>query len=298
MRLDDDCTISTLSYGEVIDINGVQVSLHPAGHILGSAQVRLEHQGKIWVVSGDYKLDSDPTCEPFEPIRCHIFISECTFGLPVYRWPDPQDVFTEILSWWQGNQALGQASLLFGYALGKSQRLLAGLAAIASEHGALLGPIYTHGATENVNQAYRSAGVALPETIYAMEAEAGVRWADALIVAPPTAHGTSWTRRFGRSSAAFASGWMQIRGHRRRRAIDRGFVLSDHADWPGLLQAIQATRAETIWLTHGYTAVGARWFSAQGKHAIAIETRYEGERNDATQADETPNMKLSEPENS
>jgi putative mRNA 3-end processing factor len=285
MRLDEDAAITTTSYGEPIEINGVRVSLHPAGHILGSAQVRLEHAGRIWVVSGDYKVDPDLTCASFEPIRCHVFISECTFGLPIYRWPAQQDVFAEILAWWQGNQTSGRASLLYGYALGKSQRLLAGVAAAATQRGGLPGPIYTHGAVETMNQAYRAAGIELPVTIYAGEAEPDVDWTVALVIAPPMAQGTPWTRRFGESSAAFASGWMRIRGHRRRRTVDRGFVLSDHADWPGLLAAVDATGAETIWLTHGYTAVVARWLREQGKDALAIETRYEGDRDDTAETE-------------
>ena len=288
MRLDQNSPITTISYGEPIEINGVRVSLHPAGHILGSAQVRLEHEGRIWVVSGDYKLDPDLTCSPFEPIRCDVFISECTFGLPIYRWPGQQDVFAEIIAWWRANQGSGRASLLYGYALGKAQRVLAGVAAAAAEQGGLPGPIYTHGAVETMNQAYRAAGIELPATISTGEAEPNVDWTVALVVAPPSARGSPWTRRFGESSAAFASGWMRIRGRRRRRTVDRGFILSDHADWPGLLAAIQATGAETIWLTHGYTAVFARWLREQSKDAIGIETRYDGEHDDTVEAGENP----------
>ena len=214
------------------------------------------------------------------------FISECTFGLPIYRWPAQQDVFAEIITWWQGNQAAGCASLLFAYALGKAQRLLAGLAATAGQSESLPGPIYTHGAVEAMNRAYRAEGIDLPATTYVAEARPGVDWSTALVVAPPSAHGTPWTRRFGPASTAFASGWMRIRGTRRRRAVDRGFVLSDHADWPGLLASIDATSAETVWLTHGYTAVVARWLREQGKDAHPIATRYEGERDDATETAE------------
>jgi putative mRNA 3-end processing factor len=276
-RLDEQAAVEAVRYGSAIEINGVRVSLHTAGHILGSAQVRLEYRGKVWVVSGDYKVQSDPTCASFEPIRCHVFISECTFGLPVFRWPDPGEVFTAIIAWWRGNQASGRASLLYGYALGKAQRLLAGLETAAKIAGGLPGPIYTHGAVEVMNRAYRAAGIELPTTTHVGAARPDVDWSAALVVAPPSAHGTPWVRRFGSASTAFASGWMRLRGMRRRRAMDRGFVLSDHVDWPGLLATIDATGADTVWLTHGYTAVVARYLREQGKDAHAVATHYEGE---------------------
>jgi putative mRNA 3-end processing factor len=288
-RLQPDSAIDTLPYGETIEINGVRISFHPAGHILGSAQVRLEHRGRIWVASGDYKTERDPTCAPFEPVACHLFISECTFGLPIYRWPSASSVMRQALDWWQANQAAGRASLLYAYSLGKAQRLLAGIAAAANDAGGLPGPIFTHGAVEPLNRAYREAGITLPPTTFASEAAKGTDWSTALILAPPSAHGTPWSRRFGSSSSAFASGWMRIRGTRRRRAVDRGFVLSDHADWPGLLEAIEATGAETVWLTHGYTAPLTRWLRDQGKNAQALATRYEGETDREETADATQN---------
>jgi putative mRNA 3-end processing factor len=273
-RLGTPVAIETVSYGEVRNRNGVQISLHPAGHILGSGQVRIEYQGEVWVVSGDYKLEPDPTCTPFESIRCHTFVTESTFGLPIYRWPAQTAIFADINAWWRANQEAGKASLLFGYALGKAQRLLAGV-------DSSLGPIYTHGAVENLNEAYRQSGVQLPVTSPVKEAAAGTDWSRALVVAPPSAHGTPWTRKFGSLSTAFASGWMRIRGTRRRRAVDRGFVLSDHADWPGLIQAIRASGAERIWVTHGYVAVMVRWLQEQGFDAAGLQTHFEGERDDA-----------------
>jgi putative mRNA 3-end processing factor len=287
-RLDETAPVDAIPYGESLDINGVRVSLHPAGHVLGSAQVRVEHRGQVWVVSGDYKIEPDLSCQPFEPVRCHTFISECTFGLPVYRWPPSGDVFSEILSWWRANRSEGRASLLYAYALGKAQRLLAGLVACAGGEQGLPGPIYTHGAVEAMNRAYRSTAVELPKTTYVAEAGSAVEWSTALVVAAPSAHGTPWSRRFGPASSAFASGWMRLRGTRRRRAVDRGFVLSDHVDWPGLLAAIDATGAETILLTHGYTAVVARWLREHGKDAQPVATRYEGERDDVTEPVENP----------
>jgi putative mRNA 3-end processing factor len=280
-RLDESAPIETVEYGEPSEINGVRISLHPAGHILGSAQIRVEHRGQVWVVSGDYKTDSDRSCQPFEPIRCHVFVSECTFGLPVYRWPAPGDVFAEILQWWQSNLSEGRASLLYAYSLGKAQRVLAGFAQLGLTTQDLPGSIYTHGAVEVMNRAYRETGIALPPTTHVAEAGSTVNWSTSLVVAPPSAHGTPWSRRFGPASAAFASGWMRLRGTRRRRAVDHGFVLSDHVDWPALLTAIDATGAETVLLTHGYTSVVTRWLREQGKNAHAVTTHYEGERDDA-----------------
>lgn len=279
VRMDPDAVIDALPFGEPLDINGVRVSLHPAGHILGSAQVRLEHRGQVAVVSGDYKDGPDRTCTPFEPVRCHLFLTESTFGLPVYRWPSQESVFDQVNAWWRSARDAGKACLLYGYALGKAQRLLSGL-------DPSIGPIYTHGAVEPLNQAYRDSGIDLPPTTYAAVAEGRKGgWAGALIVAPPSAHGTPWTRRFGPATTAFASGWMRIRGTRRRRAVDRGFVLSDHADWPGLLASITATGAERVWVTHGYSAVLTRYLRDRGLDARAIATRYEGET-DVTAAEE------------
>lgn len=279
-RVGAEANIQTLEHGETIEINGVRVSLHPAGHILGSAQVRVEHRGEVWVASGDYKTEPDATCAPFEPVRCHTFISECTFGLPIYRWPDQGSVFDDMLAWWRSNQEKGKASVVFAYALGKSQRILAGLA----QRGELPGPILTHGAVETMTAAYRAGGVSLPATSHASAAPKEL-FSRSLIVAPPSAQGTPWLRKFGPISAGFASGWMRIRGTRRRRSVDRGFVLSDHVDWPGLLAAIEATGAERVLLTHGYTEVVAHWLRTRGKDARALVTRYTGERDDAPEAE-------------
>jgi putative mRNA 3-end processing factor len=277
-RLGPDARIRPVAFGEAVDVNGVRVSLHPAGHILGSAQVRIEHRGEVWVVSGDYKTEPDPTCTAFEPVPCHTFVTESTFGLPIYRWSPQAETFAEIAAWWRANADAGRASVLFGYALGKAQRLLAGLL------GAEQGPIYTHGAVETLNRDYRSGGIALPETTHVGAALKGTDFGRALIVAPPSAAGSTWLRRFGPSSTAFASGWMRIRGTRRRRSLDRGFVVSDHVDWPSLLSAIEATMAERVWVTHGYREPVVRWLRDRGIEALAIASRWEGE----AEAEETP----------
>ena len=273
-RVGATANIQTLAYGEITSINGVKVSLHPAGHVLGSAQVRLEYGGQVWVVSGDYKTQADPTCSPFEPVRCDVFITESTFGLPIYRWRDPRELMQEVSAWWLANREAGRASVVYAYALGKAQRVLNGV-------DASIGPIYTHGAVEWLNEAYRASGVALPPTRRVSSTERGHDFRGALIVAPPSTQSTPWLRRFGEYADAFASGWMQIRGVRRRRAVDRGFALSDHADWPGLLSAIAATGARRILVTHGYSDPLVRWLSERGLNAATLKTEYTGEEGSA-----------------
>ena len=278
LRVGPDASITTLGWGEPASLGGVRVSLHPAGHILGSAQVRLELGGQVWVVSGDYKTDPDPTCTPFEPVRCHTFITESTFGLPIYRWPEQHEVFAQINGWWRANAEQGRTSILYGYALGKAQRLLAGL-------DASIGPILTHGAVERMTAPYRAEGIELPATVHAALIARKADRLGAIVLAPPSAEGSAWTRRFAPSSSAFASGWMRVRGARRRRALDRGFTLSDHVDWPALLAAIDATGASRVWVTHGFTAVVTRWLQERGLDAKAIATRFEGERDDVPAAE-------------
>jgi putative mRNA 3-end processing factor len=269
-RLGEGATIEAIAYGEQRDLNGVKVSLHPAGHVLGSSQVRIERGGEVWVVSGDYKLDSDPTCEPFEPVRCDTFITESTFGLPIYRWCTPGEIFAEMNRWWRVNAAAGRASVLFGYAFGKAQRILASV-------DAAIGPIVVYGAVEALNRGYRECGVALPETRMVGEPGTKEDFAGALVVAPPSAQSSPWLRRFGDYTDAFASGWMAIRGARRRRVVDKGFVLSDHADWPSLNRAIDATGAQRVFVTHGHTAPLVQWLTERGLEAHAMKTEFEGE---------------------
>ena len=269
-RLGPEARIEGVDYGEARELNGVKVSLHPAGHVLGSSQVRIEHAGEVWVVSGDYKLDPDPTCEPFEPVRCHAFITESTFGLPIYRWRTHDEIFGGINRWWAGNARHGRASVLFGYAFGKAQRILASV-------DDSIGPIIVHGAVETLNRGYRECGVALPPTRVGTELASKAEAAGALIVAPPSAQSTPWLKRFGEYSDAFASGWMAIRGARRQRAVDQGFVLSDHADWPSLQRAIAATGAERIFVTHGNVETMVRWLVEQGYDARGMDTEFEGE---------------------
>ncbi|UCF93709.1 MAG: ligase-associated DNA damage response exonuclease [Desulfobacterales bacterium] len=276
LRLGPGAEIQSVPYGESLNINGLHLSLHPAGHILGSAQIRIEHRNEVWVVSGDYKIEPDPTCTPLEPVRCHTFVTESTFGLPIFRWRPQAAILAEITHWWRQNRARGQTSIMYAYALGKAQRILAGLEPS-------LGPILTHGAVETVNQVYRAAGVFLPPTQSVADLKSKKDCAGALVLAPPSANGTPWSRKFMHPVQAFASGWMQIRGNRRRRALDRGFVLSDHTDWSGLLGTIRETGAANIWVTHGYADELARWLQEKGLNARTISTRFRGESDDAGQ---------------
>jgi putative mRNA 3-end processing factor len=266
-RLGPEASIQAVDYGAPLTIGDARVSLHPAGHILGSAQVRIEHGGEVWVVSGDYKLAPDPTCAPFESLRCHTFVTESTFGLPIFRWPAEGEVIEAIHAWWRTNQEAGRASLLFAHPEGKAQRLLALLAPS-------IGPIYSHPAVEHITEIYRGQGIALAPTL---PVDHDGPCSRALILAPPSTHGSVWERRFGPVSTAFVSGWMRIRGTRRRRSLDRGFVLSDHADWSGLLRAIEESRSECVWVTHGYRAPMVRWLEEHGRRALAVEARFEEE---------------------
>lgn len=281
-----NANIEPRSWNETFSINGVKLSLHPAGHILGSAQIRVEHRGEVWVVSGDYKVEPDPTCTPFEPVRCNVFITESTFGLPIYRWSPQHETFSEIAAWWKSNREAGRASIVFAYALGKAQRLLAGLAPMAQ------GEFYTHGAVERLNRDYRDCGVSLPATTYAASVPKGHDWTGAMIIAPPSAAGSTWLRRFGSASTAFASGWMRVRGARRRRSVDRGFSLSDHVDWPALMSAIDATGAERVLVTHGYRETVVRALRERGLDANTLASRWEGEEGEGDDVivpdDETP----------
>jgi putative mRNA 3-end processing factor len=269
-RLGPHAVLDGLRWEERRRVGGVALSLHPAGHLLGSAQVRVEHRGEVWVVSGDYRREADSTCEPFAPVRCHTFVTESTFGLPVFRWAPAPAVLGEIAAWWRDNAAAGRPSVVFAYALGKAQRLLAGLV-----EGP--GPLVVHGAVRVLADAYREAGVALPRvaTVHRVGRQELRR---ALVVAPPSAQGSPWMRRFPGAATAFVSGWMALRRLRRQRRVDRGFALSDHVDWPSLQAAVEATGATRVAVTHGFVAPVVRWLREErGLDAWGLETRFEGE---------------------
>ena len=270
-----DIALETIRYGEPRRIGGATVSFHPAGHVPGSAQIRVEVGGEVWVASGDYKVAPDGLSEPFEPVRCHAFVTESTFGLPVFEWRPQAEVATEVNAWWRANRYAGRISVLGAYALGKAQRVLAGL-------DPSIGPFLTHGAIEATCAVLRAQGYALPETIRVTAETKGRDHPGAFVMATPSALGGPWMRRFPGASTAFASGWMALRGVRRRRAADRGFVMSDHADWTGLNEAILATGAERVFVTHGYTSIFARWLRERGLDAAPVETEWEGETLDET----------------
>lgn len=273
-RLGQDINVEGVAYGKPITINGVTISLHPAGHIWGSAQVRLEYKGEIWVVSGDYKLQEDGISTPFEAIKCHHFITESTFGLPVYKFPEPVSVHSDINNWWRSNVAEGKNSVLFGYALGKAQRIIKHL-------DAEIGEIFTHGAIHNVNELYEHHVGSLPRTTYLNKEIDRKKIKGTMIIAPPSADGTLWLKSLKPYRTGICSGWMQLRGTRRRRSADRGFVLSDHADWNELNKAILATGAENIYVTHGYKSIYAKWLREEyGLNATEVDTLYTGEQLD------------------
>ncbi|MEX1234380.1 MAG: ligase-associated DNA damage response exonuclease [Roseovarius sp.] len=262
--------LDSIKYGERRTIGGAAVSFHPAGHIPGSAQIRVEVGGEVWVVSGDYKTTPDALTTPFESVRCHSFITECTFGLPVFEWPSEAEAARQINDWWAANAAEGRFSLLGAYSLGKAQRVMSLL-------DAQIAPILTHGAVENTNAILRAQGFDLPATIHVTPDLDPKEFPGAMIIAPPGALGSDWARRFRPGATGFASGWMRMRGVRRRRSVDRGFVVSNHADWNGLNEAIKATCAENIYATHGYTDIFARWLKSEGYNAEALKTEFTGE---------------------
>ena len=264
-----DVTVAGKDWGETFTINGVTFSMHPAGHIIGSSQIRVEHKGEVWVFTGDYKLEDDGVATPYELVKCHTFITECTFGLPAFLWTPQKEVFTDINQWWAENKANGQTSVLFGYSLGKAQRLLKHL-------DPSIGKIYTHGAVENMTQVLRPL-VDFPKTELITRDTKKEEIKGNMVIAPPSAHGSTWIRKMTPFVTASASGWMAFRGARRRRAIDKGFVLSDHCDWPDLLTAIKATGAEKIICTHGYTDIFSKYLRELGYDARTEETQYEGE---------------------
>ena len=262
-----DISIETTPYGETRRIGDASVSFHPAGHVPGSAQIRVEVGGEVWVASGDYKVEHDGLSTAFEPVPCHAFITECTFGLPIFRWQPQAVIADQIAQWWAKATAQGQTAVLGAYSLGKAQRILTLL-------DPSQGPILCHAAIENTNDVLRAQGICLPGTVRVTAEISRKTHPGGLLIAPPSAMAGTQLRRFGPVSTAFASGWMALRGVRRRRAADRGFVISDHADWTGLNTAIAATGAQRVFATHGYTDVFARWLGTQGYDARIVPTEF------------------------
>tara|TARA_B110000977_G_scaffold183484_1_gene246169 strand:+ start:110 stop:1135 length:1026 start_codon:yes stop_codon:yes gene_type:complete len=269
-----DIVAKGIAYGEQRVIGGATVSFHPAGHVPGSAQIRVEVGGEVWVASGDYKVIDDGLSTPFEPVRCHHFITESTFGLPVFHWEPQEVVAAKLDDWWRNCISSGKTAILGAYSLGKAQRLISML-------DPSLGPILCHTAIENTNEVMRAQGITLPDTVLANKDVTAKTHAGAMVIAPPYALGSAWSKKFGPQESGFASGWMAMRGVRRRRAGDRGFIISDHADWAGLLWAIKQTEAENIYVTHGYTDIFVRYLNDNGYAAQVVPTQFEGESLDA-----------------
>lgn len=256
----------SIGWNESIYINGVRITLFPAGHIIGSSQVRVEHNGEIWVVSGDYKLENDGLSGEFEPVKCHNFITESTFGLPVYNWKPQQEIYSAMQNWIRKNQAQGKTSILIAYSLGKAQRLLLPIAKITSK-------IFVHGAVYNMHMALVNAGKNLPavKRVFDVSKE---ELKGSVVIAPSGAEGSPWLKRFLPYEIGICSGWMQVRGNVRRKNADAGFAISDHADWNGLIKACKATEAECIYTTHGFQSVFTRYLNEQGIFSKEVKTEY------------------------
>ena len=269
-RLGKSINLTPTQYGNRFKLGNTWVSFHSAGHVLGSAQIRIEHKDDVWVVSGDYKRCADPTCEPFEVVECDTYITEATFGLPIYHWQSGTETAEQIYRWWQND--LERPSLLFCYSFGKAQRVLAELTQFTDQ------TVYVHGAIEALTEIYRKVGVAMLSTVPTSQTEKSYTFQGDLVIAPPSGYRSAWMKRFKRPQTAFASGWMAVRGARRRRGYERGFVLSDHADWPSLIKTVRETNAKTVYVTHGQNAVLSRYLTEQlGINAMPLDTLFEGE---------------------
>ena len=272
-RIGKNLDIDTMVPGESTVINGVRFSFHPAGHIPGSMQVRVEHKGEVWVATGDYKRQTDTLCDAFEPVKCHTFITECTFGLPIYRWKDTAEVFEEMNTWWRDNAANGVCSVIQAYSLGKAQQII-------KEVDHRIGPVLVHTSVANMNAALAEMGIDLPACELITRDTPAERFRNALVITPGSALQTQWSEKMQPYVTAMASGWMRLRSWRQRSKLDRGFVLSDHADWPALLQTIRETGAEQVIATHGYTKVFSEHLRSIGYDARADRPERDGEHDD------------------
>ena len=269
----------TAGWNETVTINNVKISFHPAGHIIGSAQIRLEYGGEVWVFTGDFKTENDGISTPFEPVKCHNFITESTFGLPIYRWKPQQEIFTQMKDWILQNNEAGRISVLIAYSLGKAQRILKPLV----ETGL---PIFAHGAVYNVHETLRQAGWPLPQIERVWADMPKEKLAGSIVIAPPGAEGSSWMKRFSPASTGICSGWMQVRGNVRRKNADAAFVLSDHADWPGLISAVKATGAEKVFTTHGFQSAFSRFLNENGIASQEVTTAYGNEEEESVANEE------------
>ena len=270
LRLGSENSFETIDWGIKKNIQGVQVSFHPAGHVIGSSQIRVEHKGEVWVVSGDYKLENDGLSGAFEPVKCNSFVTESTFGLPIYDWQTQAQIYADIQNWVLENQASGQASVLLAYSLGKAQRVVDAVSKVTDK-------IFVHGAVYNMHKVLQEAGHALPNVTRVVPDMPKETFEKAVIVTPSSAEGTPWMRRFKPCRLGICSGWMQVRGNVRRNNADRGFVLSDHCDWKSLLTAVQETGAEKVYVTHGFQSVFSKYLNEAGIESAEVKTAYGNE---------------------
>lgn len=273
IRIGEAIQVQDVDYNEAININGVEVSLHPAGHIIGSAQVRIAYKGKVVVVSGDYKLQDDGLSNPFELVRCHEFITESTFGLPIYQWESVENLNKQLQDWILKNQSFGKTSVFVGYSLGKAQRIMRAVAGMA--------PIYVHSSIARLNKAYESVGIVLPE-YETVDLREDLKHIDKnIVILPPSLVGTNVIKRIPHMAYAICSGWMAVRGARRWRSADAGFAVSDHADWNDLLRVTKETGAEKVYVTHGQTAVFSKYLNENGILAEEVKTDFGVEKEEA-----------------
>ncbi len=265
-RIGKDIKIESIAYNESITINGVKVSFHPAGHVIGSAQIRLEYQGYIVVFSGDYKTQPDFISTPFESVKCHTFITESTFGLPIYKWKSEKELQNQLQQWVKTNKANHRTSVFLGYSLGKAQRLISLLEGTDD--------IFVHRAIHNLNEAISNSGLQLPKTqLWSADLDKK-ELQNKIIIAPPALLGSRMLKRVPNAATAICSGWMQIRGNRRWQGVDAGFTVSDHADWDGLISAVKASEAEQVYVTHGSQAVFSKYLNEIGIKANELKTEY------------------------
>ena len=265
-RIGADISIESLPYNEYKVINGVKVSFHPAGHILGSAQIRLEYKGYIVVFSGDYKTQPDFITTPFEPVKCHEFITESTFGLPIYKWKSEEELQQELQDWIVQNQQNNRTSVFLGYSLGKAQRIMKLVEKVEE--------IYVHSAIHNLNKAIENSGITIPTTKLLTADFKKTEIQNKIVILPPALLGSKMIKKIPNAATAICSGWMQIRGNRRWKGVDAGFAVSDHADWDGLLSAVKATEAEKVYVTHGSQAVFSKYLNEIGIEAHELKTEF------------------------
>lgn len=266
-RLGAEGIYEGIEFGETLRIGQVDVTFYPAGHIVGSAQILVSDGSNRWVVTGDFKREDDLLSGVFEPVQCDTLITESTFGLPIFRWRPQAEIIDDIGRWWSKNASGGVTSVLLAYSLGKAQRVLGNI-------DAAQGPIFAHGAIKSHHDILRPLMPRLPIVRGIAETTSKEEFRRALVVAPPSAAGTPWLRRFAPFSLGVASGWMAIRGNKRRKGVDRGFVLSDHADWDALNRTVKECGASRVLVTHGYTHAFSRWLKEQGIESQPLSTQF------------------------